>query len=213
MLIEYQEAHSGYGQRLGLLALGVWLSGAAFLVGVLAVEGASAGNAAPITIQSTMDSAIDPSADALWASVGTVETQRGTAQRAPQSAAEWGRLLGHAQTLITGARQLQRPGLAVGGDGHSPLADASVPGTRTAVQIRADIDRDPARFVRAAQRLEAGGRQALAAITARNPERLIAAGAAIDAACEACHAAYWYPRGKPLSLPPVDRFDAVAGRP
>lgn len=117
MLIEYQEAHSGYGQRLGLLALGVWLSGAAFLVGVLAVEGASAGNAAPITIQSTMDSAIDPSADALWASVGTVETQRGTAQRAPQSTAEWGRLLGHAQTLIAGARQLQRPGLAVGAMG------------------------------------------------------------------------------------------------
>lgn len=198
---------------LAIVGLALWLLSAACLVGVLLAETAQAAGNATHSIQATMDTLIDPSADALWASVGTVETQRGEERRAPRSAAEWNTLKAHAQRLIAGARQLQQAGLAVGGDGHSALADASVPGTRTAAQIRADIDRDPVRFQRSAQRLGMGAQQALAAITARSADRLIAAGATIDAACEACHAAYWYPRGKPLALPPTDRFGAIAHRP
>lgn len=199
--------------KLARAGLVLWILYAAFLVGALAMAGGTPAPKTPHTIQTTMDQVIDPSADALWAAVGTVETQKGEVHRAPRSAAEWNRLKAHAQTLIAGAQRLQQPGLPVGGDGHSALADASVPGTRTAAQIRADIDRDPARFRRAAARLGDGAQQALAAIVARSPDRLIAAGAAIDAACEACHAAYWYPRGKPLALPPVDRFGATAHRP
>ena len=213
MLIVPKNYTSERRSAFAIMVLALWLLSAAFLVGVVLVEDASAAEKTAKTIQATMDTVIDPSADALWASVGTVETHDGELRRAPQSVADWGKLQARARSLIAGARQLQRPGLAVGGDGHSALADASVPGTRTAKQIRADIDRDPVRFRRAAQRLELGGEQALAAIAARNPDRLVAAGAVIDAACEACHAAYWYPRGKPLVLPPADRFGAIAHRP
>lgn len=213
MLIVRKRITSERRTALAIVGLVLWLLSAAVLIGVLLAETASAADKPTRSIQTVMDSVVDPSADALWAAVGTVETQRGEVRRVPRSAAEWNKLQAHAQRLIAGARQLQQPGLAVGGDGHSALADASVPGTRTAAQIRADIDRDPARFHRAAQRLGLGAQQALAAITARSPDRLIAAGAAIDAACEACHAAYWYPRGKPLALPPVDRFGATAHRP
>lgn len=181
----------------GITVLILWLLSAAFLLGLLLVEDAAAEQPAT-TLQATMDTVVDPSADRLWASVGTIETKHGVVHRAPRSIAEWNALQAHARALIAGAATLARPGLAVGGDGHSALADASVPGTRTAAQIRADIDRDPARFRRAAQRLGLGGQQAPAAI---------------DAACEACHAAYWYPRGKPLPLPPADRFGAIAHRP
>jgi hypothetical protein len=39
-------------------------------------------NPAPASIQQTMLTKIDPASDALWASVGTVETARGTTHRA-----------------------------------------------------------------------------------------------------------------------------------
>jgi hypothetical protein len=44
---------------------------------------------APASIQQTMLTKIDPASDALWASVGTVETAQGTTHRAPRSAAGW----------------------------------------------------------------------------------------------------------------------------
>jgi hypothetical protein len=168
---------------------------------------------APASIQQTMLTKIDPASDALWASVGTVETAQGTTHRAPRSAAGWQKVSALAETLVAGARHLQRPGLPVGATAHSRLADADTPGTRTAPQIAADIRADPARFARHARALEEAALSARAAARARNAEGLITAGAAIDAACEACHAAYWYPRTPPLALPDPDHFGASARHP
>ncbi|THD61672.1 MAG: hypothetical protein E8A49_11465 [Phenylobacterium sp.] len=89
----------------------------------------------------------------------------------------------------------------VGGDGHGRLADASTPGIRTAAQITQAIADDPPRFAAAAERLRAAASDARAAADRRDPAALLTAGAAMDAACEACHAAYWYPPGPPLPLP------------
>jgi hypothetical protein len=117
-----------------------------------------------------------------------------------------------AETLVAGARHLQRPGLLVGATAHSRLADADTPGTRTAPRspptfapTRPASPAMPERWKRP--------RSARAAARARNAEGLITAGAAIDAACEACHAAYWYPRTPPLALPDPDHFGASARHP
>ena len=166
----------------------------------------------PPSIELTMAQVIDPAADALWESVGTVEAAGGETVRAPRTDAEWKQAQDHAEALIAGTRVLHRPDLIVGGVGHG-LADASTPGIRTPRQIGEDIARDPTRFHAAADRLRTAGEQARAAILARDPQRLIAAGAAMDAACEACHAAYWYPRTKPLALPPPDQFGKIATNP
>lgn len=110
--------------------------GLAVLPGIVAVARTpAAGNAPAASIQTTMDRVIDPSADALWASVGTIETKRGETHRAPRNDAEWSALQAHARALIAGARTLQRPHLPVGAPGHGALANASVPGTRTPAQI------------------------------------------------------------------------------
>jgi hypothetical protein len=119
----------------------------------------------------------------------------------------------YAQSLVAGAKHLQEPGLPVGANAHSRLADADTPGTRTAVQIRADIDANPTRFRAAAIRLEKASDRALAAASARDVPGLLNAGEALDAACEACHAAYWYPRTPPLRLPSPEEFAAKAARP
>lgn len=167
----------------------------------------------PTSIQQTMDLLIDPAADSLWDSVGTEETTHGTHEKQPHTPAEWQTVAEHAQAIIAGAKRLQTPGLPVGANAHSKLADADTPGTRTAAQIRADIDANPAKFRAAAIRLEAAANHALTASRTHNPAGVLAAGAELDAACEACHAAYWYPRTPPQHLPSTSAFAAGANRP
>ena len=154
----------------------------------------------PPTVQEVMDAKVDLSADALWGSVGWVETRQGEVFRQPKTAQQWQALRVHAETLVAGAVLLGKT-RQVGSNGHSALADTDTPGIRNAVQIRRDIAADPAKFAAAAHRLEAAGRAAAVAVNAKSGTRLVEAGAQIDGACEACHAAYWYPRTAPLRLP------------
>jgi hypothetical protein len=164
------------------------------------------------TVQALMDGWVDPSADALWGAVGEVQTKDGRHIRAPRRDDAWRRLRVRADRLVAGARAL---GLArsAGGEGHGALADASTPGIRTAAQITADIRADPGRFAAAARRLERAGLDAASAIDRKDPRALTTAGATIDAACEACHAAYWYPRTPPAALPPDEDFARLATTP
>lgn len=167
---------------------------------VLAACSPSVEHKTPATIQQIMDGAVDPGADGLWGSVGDIETAKGLEHKAPNSDADWARDEAFAKQVIDGAAQLETP-RPVGGNGHGALADASTPGIRTAAQIAGDIQADPKRFAAAAERLRQGGILAQTAIQKRDSVALIEAGAAIDAACEACHSAYWYPRTPPLPLP------------
>jgi hypothetical protein len=194
--------------------LGLFLSGTALALGAgLQVARTSGHGSAPSSVQEAMDQLIDPAADALWASVGTEETVHGSHLHVPRTDAQWLKVAGYAQLLVDGAKRLQAPGLPVGANAHSRLADANTPGIRTAIQIRADIDADPARFRAAAIRLEDASVQALTAARSHNVSGLLDAGAALDAACESCHAAYWYPRTPPLRLPSPEEFATKANRP
>jgi hypothetical protein len=190
----------------------VFAGGALLLGGGIRSARASAHNKVPSTVQETMDLLIDPAADALWASAGTEETAHGSHSHKPRNAAEWQKVAGYAQSVVAGAKRLQTPGLPVGSNGHSRLADANTPGTRTAVQIRADIDADPARFSAAAVRLEEAAKQASTAARSHDIAGLLAAGGALDAACESCHNAYWYPRTPPLKLPSLQEFATKTNR-
>ncbi|UAL12594.1 cytochrome c [Caulobacter segnis] len=161
------------------------------------------------TIQALMAEAIDPSADAIWEAVGTVVSDKGAVDHAPTTDTEWKALEARAQTLFHASRTLAST-RAVGGAAHSPLADADVPGTRTPAQIAADITANPAAFASAAGRLNDAARETLVAIKARDTAAILAAGEHIDAACEACHAAYWYPRGQAIPLPDYETFGRQA---
>jgi hypothetical protein len=172
---------------------------------ITAVAGPAQPKPASQSIQDVMDAVIDPSADALWQVAGTVVTAGRTVVRQPRNARAWIRARGLASRLALGAKQLQTT-RSVGENGHWVLADASTPGIRTAEQIQADIAHDPARFYAAAQRLEQTAQEAVKTIDRQDVPGLLEAGARIDAACEACHAAYWYPRRPAVALPAPEVF-------
>jgi hypothetical protein len=158
-----------------------------------------------LTVQQIMDNEVDPSADTIWGAVGIIEGKSGAHLRQPRNAAGWRELADAVDRLIDGAGSLSHT-TNVGENGHGLLADASTPGIRTAAQITQDIHNDPKRFAAAALRLRDAGLAAKTAIAARDAQGILKAGAQMDAACEACHSAYWYPRTPPLALPPDSAF-------
>ncbi|MGZ3274051.1 MAG: hypothetical protein ACXWKY_13440 [Caulobacteraceae bacterium] len=185
------------------------------IAALLLVSGASyAAPAAPApqTVQAIMDAVIDPSADSLWQAAGTEVTAQGSRARRPRTPQQWDRARVLALKIVRGAKLLQTP-RPVGGDGHWALADAATPGIRSAVQIQADIARDPKRFYAAAARLQRTAQDAADALGRRDLDAFLDAGARIDSACEACHAAYWYPRSPPRPLADPAAFARSAARP
>jgi hypothetical protein len=144
------------------------------------------------SVQELMRTRIDPSADALWASVGTIITAGGVQEKQPRTEAEWQTVRRYAVALIEGANLLALPPHRVTMPGKT-TEDSAIPGIETPENIQKAIDIDRASFASAAVRLRAAGTALLTAIDHRNPQRLFEAGGDLDAACEACHLKYWYP--------------------
>jgi hypothetical protein len=139
-----------------------------------------------------MTNRIDPAADALWGSVGSVVTAAGVQEKQPRTAAEWQAVRHDALTLIEGANLLAVTARRVAVPGGM-TEDSAVLGIERPENIQKAIDIDRPSFARAALQLRDAGIVALSAIDQRNPQRLIEAGGDLDAACEACHLKYWYP--------------------
>jgi cytochrome c556 len=167
--------------------------------------------AQPLTIQAIMDQFVDPAADGIWGSVGEIESKGGVQHNAPKTPADWSHVRVLAGQLAEGAAALRTPRPV--GDNGGRLADANAPGARTAADITREIAADPAKFHAHADRLRQAAERAARAADAKDADALLKAGGAIDAACESCHATYWYPKGK-LALPSVQAFTGVVlGRP
>jgi hypothetical protein len=105
---------------------------------------------------------LDPSADAIWGSVGFVITPDGEEVIAPAGEEEWQRLESHAVTLMAAGRLLEIPG---------PGADREWNGH--------------------ARALVQAGRETFAVLRTRDKDALLAVGEQITNACDACHQRYW----------------------
>ncbi len=153
------------------------------------------------SIQDLMQSLIDPAADALWESVSSETTATGTEERQPRTDAEWLAVrhlaiaLQEAANLLMIARPVTHGGRAT--------EDAHVPGVSTPQQIRRTIDASPEAFHAGARAMQDAATQAVNAIDARSPAKLLVAGAKLDQACEKCHSQFWYPAagGPPAQWP------------
>lgn len=146
------------------------------------------------SIQEIMESLVDPAADALWESVSTEVTTKGTVERSPKTPEEWLTLRHQAIALQESANLLLLPGRRVAHPGKD-LDDAGTAGNYTAAQVQQAIDTQGPAFAAHAQALQGAATEILAAVDARNVPALVKAGSTLDQACEACHLQFWYPKG------------------
>jgi hypothetical protein len=147
------------------------------------------------SIQDLMTSIVDPSADALWESVSTEMTSKGTEERQPRTEQEWLAVRHNAIALLEAGNLLMIDGRAVTHAGKA-TEDAHVEGVSTPQQVRQAIDANPAQFQASALLLHDAAAEALLAVDARDAAKLLVAGARLDHACESCHSVYWYPNAK-----------------
>jgi hypothetical protein len=156
------------------------------------------------SIQDLMENVVDHNADILWESVAVISSEKGIEERMPRTDEEWKQVRSAAVTLAEATNLLMIPGRRVAHEGKT-LQDSDVEGILKAEQIQALIDGDHSKFAAKAMALHSAALAALAAIDAKDHNKLSDVGGAIDEACEQCHTTYWYPDQQ---APPTAAADA-----
>ena len=133
------------------------------------------------TTAELMRAVVDPSADVLWASVGSVVTSEGVENFFPRAEDEWFKVENAAVTLMESGNLLM-------------------------IGERAQ---DQAEWMTLSQGLVDAGKLALTAAQSRNPDEIFRIGGDVYAACDACHQRYWVEGADPDGVKPVE--DAVDG--
>lgn len=154
------------------------------------------------TMKDIMLFMIDPAADQVWQAVMTVESAKGTVDTVPRNDEEWNVARRGAITLLEASNLLMVPGRHVARPGEKSEA----PGVELEpAEMEANILKDLPEFHKAALGLHKAATDALAAIDARDSQKLFEIGEEVERACEHCHSRYWYPNEKipvfPSSLP------------
>jgi hypothetical protein len=157
------------------------------------------------SLQEVMHALVDPSADAIWNSVSTIETKNGVEEKQPRTDEEWNVVRLHALRLLAGASLLQVQGIKVVREG-AKIVDTHESYLNEA-GIAAAIAKDPAAFAATAKILQVNAQEVLAAVEARDVARLTVSGGHLnEVSCEGCHLKYWYPNQR---LPQWDPKAAI----
>lgn len=139
-----------------------------------------------------MHDPVDLAANALWQAVYTTSTQQGTEDVAPATDEEWLALRRRALVLMEAANLLAIEGRPVAHPGQELEAGAGE-GVLSPAQAQAEIDQNRALFAGFSAALQGAAGGLVSAIDSRNVEQYLAAGDALQAACESCHLRFWYP--------------------
>ena len=171
----------------GLSALGIAISTPA------TAADADVGYSAEISVAEIMESMVMPAATALWDAVGVDVTAQGEIDKKPQNDEEWAALRAAAVTLAEATNALVVPGRHAAPAGTvSQNPDSEL----QPAQIEALLAKERPAWVAHAQILRVTAMQALAAVDARDIDKISEVGGAIDEACESCHLQFWYPNQK-----------------
>jgi hypothetical protein len=130
-------------------------------------DAGGASGAAPVhavaSVKQLMAGLIDPAADAVWGSVGTIITAAGTEERRPRTDKEWEEVRNAALHLTEGGNLL----------------------------MLGDRAKDHDAWWRMSRALVDAGAVALKAAEEKNVQALFDAGEGITIACDTCHGVYW----------------------
>ncbi len=113
-------------------------------------------------IQQTMEWFLDPAADVIWDSAGTIITAQGRQELTPDTDDGWDTVLHAAATLAETGNLLMMPGRSAGDDWNEY-----------------------------SRGLVAAGKLAMEAAQAKDGDALFDAGGRIYQVCKACHNQYW----------------------
>lgn len=151
--------------------------------------------AATAPVRALMAGFIDPAADVVWNSVGTIMTGPAEIEeRVPKNDEEWANVRRNALMLMEASDLLLTPGRPMAGPGQKSAA----PGVELEPsEIEANVNKDRERWDQLAKALHDASAEVLQAIDVKDREKLFDLGAGLDATCEDCHSTFWYP-GQPL---------------
>lgn len=121
-------------------------------------------------VRQTMEWILEPAADVIWDSAGTIITVEGRIELAPTTDEGWDNVRKHAAIVAETGNLLMLPGRAAGAD-----------------------------WIAYARVLQTTGKRAMAAAEAQDADALFEAGGQLYEACVACHAQYWVPAGDATS--------------
>jgi hypothetical protein len=177
--------HAALGAAVGGRGVVTWLP-------VTAAD-ADGGYSADISVAEIMDSMVMSAAGALWDAVGVDVSAQGQVEKKPETDEQWAQLRAAAVTLAEAANALIVPGRHAAPVGApAPDADSGL----APAEIEALLAKQRPAWVAHAQVLRVTAMQSLAAVDARDIDKISEVGGAIDEACEGCHLQFWYPDQK-----------------
>ena len=89
-----------------------------------------------------MASFVDPTADVVWESVGTIYTKEGVFEKAPATDEEWNDVRASAVALVEVGNLLMMPGRSGGNEEWVKLAQALITQSQRAIKAAEAHDRD-----------------------------------------------------------------------
>jgi hypothetical protein len=95
-----------------------------------------------VSVKDLMANVMDPAADVIWGSVGTIMTQEGTFEKAPASDDEWNQVKASAITLIETGNLLMIPARSGGDAEWITLAQAMIAQSKRAIKAAEDHDKE-----------------------------------------------------------------------
>lgn len=142
------------------------------------------------TIQELMDGEVDPSADVIWDSTGTIIDAKGVHDMSPKNDEQWKEVRRKTITLIEATNLLMMDGRHVASVAFAGDATAKSLGS---AEIEKRISENRQAFIGFAQALQQVGMDTLKAVDARDVDKMTELGGTMDEVCEDCHKTFWYP--------------------
>ena len=175
--------------------IAVALASAVAVSGCSAKPEATTPPAAPVftpvlSVKELMENIVDPQSDYVFDAVGSDITPKGIVDIKPTTDEDWTRIqrgayvLAESSNLLKMTRKMAPDGAANVEPGGPELTPA---------QIEAKVKANPALWNSHADTLRTEALKVIDIVKARDADKLLAAGSAIDQACEACHLDFWYP--------------------
>ena len=161
-------------------------------IAIIIVATAQAADA-PLYVYPLMKEVVAPKAQILWDVGNKIMDDDGNADGSKLKPADWTNLAAAAAAMKdASARIAAAPRVAVVAPGMK-IEGEGAPGSSSAKQIQAYIDKNPRAFAAQAQALVTVTNGFLDAAKTRDAVKLMTASAKLDEACEACHVKFWYP--------------------